>query len=246
MSNYRVLIVDDTLIMREGLAAIFKGITGVNFVETCQDKQEAIKAVRSRRFDVVMIELQQELENGITLGHELLLIDPKLKVIVYTRQTTSFMISQLIRLGYHNRIRQWGLTKTPATKATAVTLIKAGSEVFGFMVIKNLTPQVLAQKLELLAQQIHPVDIEIINMLAERFNHLHLTPRELECSKLVSQAKSNLYIAQHLGISVQAVENLINSLYNKFAIGGTPKDPGRRVKLAYTIQHYYGSEDIAV
>ena len=97
-----------------------------------------------------------------------------------------------------------------------------------------------------MAQQVHLVDLEIINMLAERFNQLHLTPRELECSRLVSQARSNLDIAQHLGITVQAVENLINSLYNKFSIGGTPKDPGRRVLLAYAIQRYYGFDSIAV
>ena len=143
MSNYRVLVVDDTLIMREGLAAIFRSIPEVALVEACQDKQTAIEAVRGSRFDVVMIELQQEHENGITLGHELLLIDPKLKVIVYTRQATAVMTSQLIRLGYHNRIHQWGLDKSPATKATTVASAKAGNEIFGFMVIKNLTPQAL-------------------------------------------------------------------------------------------------------
>jgi len=246
MSNYRVLIVDDVLIMREGLTAIFKGIKGVGLVEACHNKYEAIKAVRSRHFDVVMIELQLEQENGITVGHELLLIDSKLKVMVYTRQVTAVLTSQLIRLGYHNHIRQWGLIKTPTVKTTVVTPVKTVNEIFGFMVIKNLTSDVLAQKLELLAQQIHPVDTEIIDILAERFNQLHLTPRELECSKLVSQARSNPDIAQNLGISQQAVENLINSLYNKFSIGGTPKDPGRRVLLAYAIQRYYGFDSVAV
>ena len=108
--------------------------------------------------------------------------------------------------------------------------------------LKNITPENFQRNLEVLKHRGSFVDPEILELLLERLHHYRLTPRELQCSEMISAGKSNREIAEQLGITRQAVENLINSLYHKLSIAGEPKDPGRRVLLALAVQDWRGLE----
>jgi DNA-binding NarL/FixJ family response regulator len=63
-----------------------------------------------------------------------------------------------------------------------------------------------------------------------------LTQREEECAFLITKGLSNTQISERMVISRRRVENLINSLYQKFHILGDPGDPARRVILVESIR----------
>jgi DNA-binding NarL/FixJ family response regulator len=242
--NCKVLVVDDIVATREGVAAILSRIPGVEVVRTCERGDEALEAVKQTHFDLAMTDLQLGEENGIVLGRQLMKLDHELKVIVYTKEASIVIAGEVFRHEYaRTRSRRSSGTLTdPAASAgengSSLPLINTG--LHGYLLLKNITPFSLERNLEILQQQGNVVDQEILDLLLERLKHQSLTPRESECSELISQGKSNKEIARQLGITQQAVENLINSLYNKLAITGEPKDPGRRVLLARTMERWRG------
>jgi DNA-binding NarL/FixJ family response regulator len=239
-----VLVIDDIVATREGVIAILNRIPGVEVSKACEKGSEALEAVQQEHFDLALTDLQLGEENGIVLGRQLLKLDTNLKVIVYTKEASIVIAAEVFRYEYaQTRPKRASGTATPPGSNPVegtITLPPISTGLHGYLLLKNITPLSLERNLDTLRQHGNVVDPEILDLLLERFKRQKLTPRETECSELISQGKSNKEIARQLGITQQAVENLINSLYNKLAITGEPKDPGRRVLLAYTMERWRG------
>lgn len=239
MEKLRLLIVDDILAAREGLVAIANRTQNIMLVKTCEDGAEALIEAEYNYYDVALVDLQLGRDNGILVGRKLIEIAPNLRVIIYSKEASIVVAAEIFRHEYQKSGRERRGTGQ-MRQVENLASFALTSSLFGYVLLKNITPAYLDRTLTLAFQQPYLIDQEIVDLLLERFRQHALTPREIECSELISRAKSNAEIAQALGISQQAVENLINSLYNKLAIGGEPKDPGRRVMLALKMLRWHG------
>lgn len=244
MLSCKVLLVDDFLAIREGMLNILQRISGLEVAAVCASAEEALEAVAHQPFDLALTDLQLGEENGILLGRKLVKLDPNLKVIVYTKEASIVIAAEVFRHEYNqSRLsrsrRAHNLVVGDNGNGLAV-LPPDSISLHGYLLLKNITPLSLQHSIETLQEQGNVIDPEIVDLLLERLQRQKLTPRETECCELISRGKGNREIAQHLGITQQAVENLINSLYNKLSIGGDPKDPGRRVLLARTVERWIG------
>jgi DNA-binding NarL/FixJ family response regulator len=242
----RVLVVDDVMATREGVVTILNRVPNVEVTKICENSAQALEEAREYPFHLAMIDLQLGEENGIALGRQLLKINPDLKIIIYTKEASIVIAAEVFRNEYNKPRARKAVASVVASNngngGSVVTLTPVTTGLHGYVLLKNITPGSFERNLEALYRQGSVVDPEILDLLLERFKRQSLTPRETECSELISRGKSNKEIAQQLGISLQAVENLINSLYNKLSITGEPKDPGRRVLLALTMQRWRGLE----
>jgi DNA-binding NarL/FixJ family response regulator len=242
----KVLVVDDVMATREGVVAILNRVPGIEVARVCETADEAREEIKKRHFDLVMCDLQLGEDNGIVLGRELLKINPDLKIVIYTKETSVVIAAEVFRHEYNKPRARRALTAVVAAAnsnnnaGNVSTLTPVSTGLHGYLLLKNITPLSFERNLDTLNRQGNVVDPEILDLLLERLKRQSLTPRETECSELISRGKSNKEIAQQLGISQQAVENLINSLYNKLSINGEPKDPGRRVLLARTMERWRG------
>ncbi len=243
MQSYKVLLVDDFLAIREGMLTILNRTPGVEVAGLCSTSSETLEAVKAQHYDLALLDLQLGDDNGIELGRQLLALDPALKVIIYTKEASLVIAAEVFRHEYH-KPRAARTRRNPATiqadSSGPPVLPPPTTGLHGYLLLKNITPQSFERSLHILELQGNVIDGEIVDLLVERLQHRNLTPREMECCELIGQGKGNREIAQNLGITQQAVENLINSLYNKLAIGGEPKDPGRRVLLARTVERWFG------
>ncbi len=242
MTKYKVLVTDDVLATRMGVVAILNRVPGLEVTKVCENPVQAMEAVRQEHFDLALTDLQLGEENGIVLGRQLLKLDPRLKVIIYTKEASIVIAAEVFRHEYSKGRGRRAVTQisTGEPGQGLVTIPPASTGLHGYLLLKNITPASFQRNLEALEQQGNVIDSEILDLIVERVKRQNLTPRETECSELISQGKSNKEIASQLGITLQAVENLINSLYNKLAIAGEPKDPGRRVLLARTMERWRG------
>lgn len=244
MARLRVLVTDDVMATREGVVAILNRVPSVEVAKICERPEECLEAVRQDHYDLALVDLQLREENGIVLGRQLLKFDPQLKVIIYTKEASIVIAAEVFRHEYgRSRARRAAIppaTPAPGSAEGQPAILPVTTGLHGYLLLKNITPASFERSLETLQQQGNVVDAEILDLLLERFQRQNLTPRETECSELISQGKSNKEIARQLGITQQAVENLINSLYNKLSIVGEPKDPGRRVLLARTMERWRG------
>ncbi|HEX2912513.1 MAG TPA: response regulator transcription factor [Chloroflexia bacterium] len=238
-----VLVLDDVMATREGVVSIVNRVPNVRVTKMCESSSEALEAVMQHSFDLALVDLQSGEENGILLGRRLLEINPELKVIIYTREASVVIAAEVYRHEYLNPpVRRAGSpVMVPVPNTTGILAFPQVSiYLHGYTLLKNITPSSFEYNLELLNRHGSFIDPEILDLLIERLNRFKLTPRELQCSELISRGKSNREIAEELGITRQAVENLINSLYHKLSIEGEPKDPGRRVLLALSTHRWRG------
>src|SRR5579862_9537989 len=61
----RVLIVDDHPLLREGIAALVGGQTDMTLVGECSNGREAVRAFRTHRPDVTLMDLQMPEMSGL-------------------------------------------------------------------------------------------------------------------------------------------------------------------------------------
>jgi two-component system response regulator DesR len=215
----RVLILDDQLVQREGIARVAATTGVMDVVALTATPDEAFAALRSHTVDLALVDLVLKGERGIAVGRAMRRIQPDLKVIIYTHERSMVLAAEI--LWERRRGNQPGL--------------------HGYVLTKNiLSSRYLRDVYEEILHSGHFVDPEVLEWHYRLGEFEALTPREEECALLVAEGLSNREIAACMGVTTRRVENILGTLYMKFRILGEPSNPGRRVLLAEAINLLYG------
>ncbi|MBY0510629.1 MAG: chemotaxis-specific protein-glutamate methyltransferase CheB [Rhodospirillaceae bacterium] len=84
----RVLVVDDSLVIRGLISRHLKDVAGVSVVGSASDGAKALDHVRGGGIDVVILDIEMPVMDGIAALPEMLKIDPALVVIMASTLTT--------------------------------------------------------------------------------------------------------------------------------------------------------------
>ena len=82
----RVLIVDDHAVVRAGLRHVLDSATDIETVGEAGDAREAVFEARSRKPDVILVDVVMPGKSGIEVTPELLKESPSSKVLVLSMQ----------------------------------------------------------------------------------------------------------------------------------------------------------------
>ena len=242
IKKWKVLVIDDTLVTCVGVAAILNQVMSIGEVIVCDNPTQALEEVKKNTINLVMLDLQTNENCGILLGRRLIKLKPDLKVVVYSRVDS---------IAFAAEIYNKECCETPGWKPGFMLIgtfqnsegnytVSLPISVHGYTQIQNITPENLERNFDKLNLQGGFLDSELIQLLFDRLSLAKLTHREQQCAEWISLGKSNQEVADQLGITRQAVENLINNLYHKLSIKGEPKDPSRRVLLTLIVQRWKG------
>jgi DNA-binding NarL/FixJ family response regulator len=214
-SSVKVLVVDDQLVQREGIARVVEATNLMRVVGAVSSGEEALRVVESTPVDLALVDLVLHEQSGTNVGRALRKIRLALKVIIYTREKSMVLASEIFR--EQKDSAQPGLQ--------------------GYLLTRNISSSdYLIQIYQQIGDFGQFIDPDILRWHF-RFAELEpLTPREEECALLIARGLSNVQIADRMSVTRRRVENLINSLYLKFRIAGDPGDPARRVILAESIR----------
>ncbi|HEY6074599.1 MAG TPA: response regulator transcription factor, partial [Anaerolineales bacterium] len=94
-----VLIIDDQLIQREGVARVVEATAQMRVVGAAGSGEEARSLIRREPVDLALIDLVLHHEHGTDIGRSLRLLSPDLKVIIYTREKSMVLASEIFRQG---------------------------------------------------------------------------------------------------------------------------------------------------
>lgn len=219
-----VLILDDQLVQRSGIAQVVQATGTMKVVGTVGSADEAMQVLKTGQVDLALIDLVLGDERGTVVGRKLRQFCPALNVIIYTRENSMVLAADIFR--EDKSLSQPGLQ--------------------GYILTRNITSiSYLHRVVKQIARDGHYVDPDVLRCHYQLSETEPLTPREQECALLVARGFSNEKIARHLVVSCRRVENMIGVLYTKFNITGHPGDPARRVLLAEGIKLLYGQNDFA-
>ncbi|BCU78724.1 response regulator transcription factor [Luteolibacter sp. LG18] len=204
MNPITVLLVEDHLIVREGLRALLKMEADILVIGEAENGREAVDMVRKQTPDVVVMDMAMPLLNGMEATRQILRFIPSTKVLILSAHSDDAYVEKAAELGAHGY-----LTKQTAAHVLpeAIRNLHRGKTFFSPAISKRFS-----QPLKRLRDQGEsPAKPEIVR----------LSPREMEVLQLIAEGKANKETAGELHISVKTVEKHRQSLMDKLGIHDT-------------------------
>jgi DNA-binding NarL/FixJ family response regulator len=210
----RVVIADDSRLLREGIASFVRG-EGIEVVGQASDAEELLAAVEGCEPDVAIVDIRMpptQTDEGIQAAHEIRRRHPATGIVLLSQHVEVGVATQLLaatpqRLGYLLKDR----VADPEDFVASLRRVAGGGTVLDPKVISGLLAD-------------HD-DAGALRSLSER---------EQEVLELVAQGRSNKAIGERLAITQGAVQKHVSTIFNKLGLPAGEDDDRRILAvLAY-------------
>lgn len=191
MEKIRVLIVDDSDFVRDGMRIILSVDERFDVIGCAANGQEAIELARKNPVEVILMDIQMPVMDGIE-ATKIIVKEDLGKVLILTTFDESELVEQAMKNGAKGYLIK---NHTPDQLKEMILSIHNGIHVMDDTVFEKLY-----------SKGIKP---------ATRFDASHFTARELEIIESVAEGLSNKEIAEKLFISEGTVKNYISSILDK-------------------------------
>jgi DNA-binding NarL/FixJ family response regulator len=208
----RVVVAEDSLIVREGLEQLLDASATVDVVAACGDVESLFDAIEREDPDVVLTDIRMpptKTDEGIVAATRLRETHPQIAVIV---------LSQYSEPSY------------------VLRLLEAGSDRRGYLLKERVHDRSqLVSAIDTVARGGSVIDPKVVEVLvtakarAERSPLAQLTSREREVLAEIAEGKSNSAVAESLVLTKRAVEKHINSIFMKLGLANE-HEVSKRVK----------------
>ncbi|SEC86751.1 DNA-binding response regulator, NarL/FixJ family, contains REC and HTH domains [Nocardioides exalbidus] len=205
MNRIRVVLADDHAVVRRGLAGLLESTDDLEVVGVAADGSEAVALAREHRPDVVLMDLQMPVLDGV--------------------EATRAIVAEHEHAGDGAGPEVLVLTSF-SDHARIDAAIEAGA--VGYL-LKDAEPEVLLDGIRAVARGESPLDPRAARRLLTRTSRgggppssdvgpSDLSPRESEVLRLVVEGLLNKQIAQRLGITERTVKAHLTSVYQRIGV----------------------------
>ncbi|CAM4292565.1 response regulator transcription factor [Kibdelosporangium persicum] len=198
-----VLVVDDEILIRAGLAALMRAAPGLEVVGEAADGHEAVALAAETRPDVILMDIKMPGMDGITATERILAEapGPQPRVIVLTTFDLDEYVYAALRAGASGFL----LKETePRQVISAIQAIADGDMLFA--------PSVTQRLVEAYVRRPRRIPTPQAPSLSQ------LTPREMEILRLVGTGRTNNEIAGDLTVSEATVKTHLNRAMTKLGL----------------------------
>jgi DNA-binding NarL/FixJ family response regulator len=203
----RVVIADDSRLLREGIASFVRG-EGIEIVAEASSADELLAAVDEHHPDVAIVDIRMpptQTDEGIQAAHEIRRRHPDMGVVLLSQHVEVGVATHLLaeapqRLGYLLKDR----VTDPADFAGSLRRVAGGGTALDPQVVSGLLTDPGGQG---------PLR--------------SLSPREREVLELVAEGRSNKAIGERLAITQGAVQKHVSTIFNKLGLPAGDDDDRR-------------------
>ena len=204
MSQTRILIADDHLVIRAGLRLLLERHEDFTVVAEADDGRQAVDLAALHKPDVAVIDVSMPLMNGIEATRLMTGENPSIAVVMLSMHTDETYVMRALRSG----AKAYLLKSSAETDLfQAVRAVRAGKSFF--------SPEVSRMLLEDYVRQMGQKGVEDSYDL--------LTAREREILQLIAEGKANKDVAAHLNLSLHTVETHRTKILQKLNLHSVPE-----------------------
>ena len=197
----RVLLVDDSALVREGIRSVFGDLRTQPPIEVAGEAASVAEAIRRAdevKPDVVLLDIRLPDGSGFTACREMLKRHPGLRVLILTSFTNDGFIYEAITSGAQGYLM---MEIDPQGLVQAIHDLMAGKSI--------LSPDITAGVMRMVrggASRGEAGDLSI------------LSAQERRVLALVAEGKTNKQIAEDLGLSDNTVKNYLCNVFEKLQV----------------------------
>jgi DNA-binding NarL/FixJ family response regulator len=184
----RILVVDDHLLLREGVASILGAEADIELVGTAENGAEAVEAFRNLHPDVTLMDIQMPVMDGIEALAEIRKQAPNARVIMLT---------------------------TYEGDTQAVRALKAGAS--GYLLKSSLRKEMI-DAIRTVHRGGKYVLAEVAQEIAIHAAEEALSDREIGVLERVAVGKPNKMIAAELSLSEDTVKAHLRNIFSKLGV----------------------------
>ena len=199
MSVIKVLITDDHQIIIDGLKSLLEDKEQIEVIAEASNGKEALDILNLLQVDVVLMDIDMPVMNGIEATKQIKAEYPETKVIILSMYKESGLIKTLIQIGADGYLLK---NSDKDELVDAITRVASGQQYF--------SPD---------------VTMSLLNKTSEKQSQFQpdkrvseLTQREIEILKLITEGLSNKEIGDKLFISHRTVDSHRTNLMKKIGV----------------------------
>ncbi len=178
----RILLADDHLVVRMGIASILSFENDIEVIAETDNGADAVRIARELRPDVVLMDLQMPRKGGADATVEICKADPGVRVLILTSFGTSADLKKAMDGG----------------AAGALVKSSSQSEIIDAIRRAYAGERVMSKEIQHTLKSIKSVP--------------ELSPRQLEILNLIAKGLSNQEIADVIGVSFETVKDHIKKI----------------------------------
>lgn len=202
METYNVLIVDDHLVVREGLKLILETNDKFNVIGEAENGIKALEIIQEKKPDVILMDLNMPVLNGLDTIKKLNEQKNRIPILILTTYNEDEWMIKGLELGAKGYLlkdtSRENLFRSIETAVRGETLLQP-----------EILERVLRAKTELAEKERQgSLDSNVTN----------LTERELFILKAVAKGYRNKDVAFDLGISERTVKAHLTNIFNKMGV----------------------------
>lgn len=191
----RILLAEDQAMVRQGLKMMIETDEELRVAGEAGNGKEAVDLNERQIFDLVILDIQMPVMNGLEAARTIRKRWPDRKVLMLTTFNDDEYALEALKLGASGYVLK---DAEPGALIRSIRSCLTG----GLSLQDDVAAKVIPRLLQRSAEERPAVDASI-------------TPRELDILKLVGEGRSNREIADELGLSVGTVKNHISQIMDK-------------------------------
>jgi len=198
----KLALADDQVLFRRGLTMLLRDLPDVQVVFECSNGEELLTGLKNNAVDVVLLDLEMPVLNGMDAMKRMREEFPRVKVIVLSMHSEEKFIVHLMELGANGYVLK---TAEPDEIEDAIHAVATTGYHFSPMVSRvMLHGLVKKEKLRPTFDEVDP-----------------LTERELDVLRLICEELTTTEIAGKLFLSPRTVEGYRNNILQKIGARNT-------------------------
>jgi DNA-binding NarL/FixJ family response regulator len=192
LKSLTILLVDDHLLFRKGIAAAINDIRPDWTFSEASDGAQALELTNSATFDIVLADVQMPVIGGIEFTRRIKKMYPELPVVILTQFNESSLILHFFEMGVNGFLCK---NSDPLEVVKAIETIRAEGRYVNDTMLRAM-------------------EISVAITPSDRVR-LDLSPRDKDIILLLRQGKNSKQIASLLHLSETSIESYRKDLLHK-------------------------------